>query len=319
MDSAGQGPATILIVGPTAVGKSALALALAERLPLEVVNADALQVYRGLDIGTAKPSLEEREQVRHHLIDILDPSEPFSAGDFRRLALPVVADIRRRGKCPVVVGGSGFYVRALVEGLSAIPPIPESVREEVRELWRRDGLAAVGKRLLTLDPVSAERIPPEDTQRVLRALEVVISTGRGLADWWSDEPEEGRLEIGCKLGLTLPRALLYDRIDQRVAEMVREGWIEEVRELLRRGCLPTSAAFQAIGYRQVVRHIRGEWPLDRALQDTARETRRFAKRQVTWFRKEQDVHWLDGQFPERALSAASGVILRGRENDQAEH
>ena len=272
------GPATILILGPTAVGKSALAMALAGHFPLEIVNADALQVYRGLDIGTAKPSVEDRASVRHHLIDILDPSEPFSAGDFRRLALPVIEDIRRRGKRPVVVGGSGFYLRTLVEGISPIPPIADDLRAEVRELCRNEGLAETRRRLVALDPRTAERIPEEDTQRTLRALEVVLATGRGLTSWWEDVPVANRLPVDAKIGLTVPRKLLYDRISRRVGRMAREGWVDEVAKLLGCGWLPTSPAFQAIGYRQVVRHIRGEWSLERALDDIARETRRFAKR-----------------------------------------
>lgn len=308
VEASGRGPATILILGPTAVGKSALALGLADALPLEIVNADALQVYRGLDIGTAKPSAEERVRVPHHLIDILDPSEPFSAGDFRRLALPVIDGIRRRGRTPVVVGGSGFYLRALVEGLSAIPEIPAAVRDAVRQQWRDEGLTAVRRRLEALDPRTAERLPDEDTQRILRGLEVVLATGRGLVDWWDEPPAEEPLEVGHKLGLTLPRALLYDRIAHRVDSMVGDGWVDEVKDLLSCGWLPTSPAFQAIGYRQVIRHIRGEWSLERALEDIVRETRRFAKRQVTWFRKESGVRWIDAQAPEGVLPAAKGVI-----------
>ena len=314
-EAAGRGPATILILGPTAVGKSALAIALARHLELEIVNADALQVYRGLNIGTSKPSPDDRAVVPHHLIDILDPDEPFSAGDFRRLALPVIEDIRRRGKTPVVVGGSGFYLRTLVEGISPIPPIPEAQRGAVRALWQAEGLGSVRRRLRELDPESVERIAAGDTQRTLRALEVVLATGRGLADWWASGSAGEPLEVGVKLGLTLPRTLLYDRISRRVERMAEAGWVGEVAELLAAGWAPISPAFQAIGYRQVVHHLRGELSLDQALGDIARETRRFAKRQLTWFRKEPAVDWIEAEPRAGQLSAALSAIGRGRVND----
>jgi tRNA dimethylallyltransferase len=292
----------VVILGPTAVGKSEVAMALAEHLPIEIVNGDALQVYRGLDIGTAKPSREDRERVPHHLIDILDPAETFSAGEFRRRALPVIEDIRKRGRTPVVVGGSGFYLRTLTGGISPIPPVPAAIRSEVRDFWRREGLAAVRARLERADPETAARVPPEDTQRTLRALEVVLGTGKGLVHWWASEPPAGAVEIAARIGLTLPRTLLYDRITRRVVKMAEAGWVEEVKELLAGGCATTSPAFQAIGYRQVVLHITGEWSLESALADTARETRRFAKRQLTWFRKEPDIRWIDAGSSDETLS-----------------
>ncbi|MCZ6508930.1 MAG: tRNA (adenosine(37)-N6)-dimethylallyltransferase MiaA [Acidobacteria bacterium] len=304
----------VLILGPTAVGKSALALSLADHYAIEIVNADALQVYRGLDIGTAKPSPGDRERVRHHLIDILDPSEPFSAGEFRRRALPVVKEISRRGRIPVVVGGSGFYVRTLTAGISPIPPVPPAIREEIGELCRRDGLAAVRERLAALDPETAGRLVDKDRQRILRALEVVLATGRGLAAWWAEEPASGGIKVAAKIGLTLPRALLYDRITRRVERMAKGGWVEEVKGLLTGGCQPTAPAFQAIGYRQVVLHIRGEWSLEKALEDTARETRRFAKRQLTWFRREDDVEWIEAEPSAETLPKALAA-LKGRIGD----
>ncbi|MDH3404992.1 MAG: tRNA (adenosine(37)-N6)-dimethylallyltransferase MiaA [Acidobacteriota bacterium] len=301
---------TLIVLGPTAAGKSALALALADHYPIEIVNGDSLQAYRGLDVGTAKPGAAERARVPHHLIDILDPSEPFSAGEFRRRALPVIEEIRARGRLPVVVGGSGFYLRALTAGLSAIPPVPGALRREVAALLRREGLPAVRRRLASLDPETAARVAADDPQRTLRALEVVLATGRGLADWWRREPPRAELEVLGRIGLTLPRALLYDRIARRLATMVADGWVEEVVGLLAGGCLPTMPAFQAIGYRQLVRHIRGEWSLERSLEETARETRRFAKRQLTWFRREPDVDWIEGRSLAEALPRALEAISR---------
>ena len=302
----------VLIVGPTAVGKSGLALALAGQLPVEIINADALQVYRGLDLGTAKPSVEERARVRHHLIDILEPTEPFSAGDFRRRALPIIEDVRSRGRLPVVVGGSGLYLRSLVSGISAIPEIPESIRQSTRDLLAEEGLDAVRRRLGELDPETADRLSAGDSQRHLRALEVVTATGRGLTAWWRDEPPQPSVAVLARLGLTLPRALLYDRIACRLQTMVTAGWVDEVRDLLAGGCLPTAPAFQAIGYRQVIRHINGEWSLERALEDTARATRRFAKRQLTWFRKEPDVEWIEAESLTKSLPRALAAIKAAR-------
>jgi len=302
----------VLIIGPTAVGKSEAAMALAERHAVEIVNADALQVYRGLDIGTAKPSRADRDRVPHHLIDILDPSEPFSAGEFRRRAVQVLEDIQQRGRIPVVVGGSGLYLRALTVGLSPIPPVPQQIRTEVKDRWRREGLTATRERLARLDPATAERIPAEDSQRTLRALEVVLATGRGLVAWWRESAPASGVEVAAKIGLTLPRALLYDRISQRVETMAEVGWVREVRELLARGCSPSWPAFQAIGYRQIVLHITGEWSLEEALADTVQQTRRFAKRQLTWFRREPDVHWIEaspsGRMSSRVLDAMSGPM-----------
>jgi tRNA dimethylallyltransferase len=308
MNRAGRQAGTVLIVGPTAAGKSTLALALAERHAAEIVNGDALQVYRGLDIGTAKPSPADRRRVPHHLIDILEPHEPFSAGEFRRRALPVIADIRRRGKLALVVGGSGFYLRALTRGLSSIPPVPAGVRDAVRAQFEAEGLAAVRRRLEALDGETAAVLGAEDTQRTLRALEVRLATGRGLAAWWRDCPPGDALTVLAWLGLTVPRALLYDRITRRIQHMAEAGWVDEVKHLLAGGSLPTAPAFQAIGYRQVIRHIRGEWSLDRALEDAARETRRFAKRQLTWFRKEPAVDWIEAPTVAEAIEPALSVL-----------
>lgn len=302
---------TVLLVGPTAAGKSALALALAEIYPLEIVNADALQVYRGLDVGTAKPSAAERERVPHHLIDILDPDEPFSAGEFRRRALPVLDAIRRRGRLALVVGGSGFYLRTLTRGLSAIPEVPAAARVEVRGQLEVDGLAAVRGRLEALDPETAAGIAADDAQRTLRALEVRLGTGRGLAEWWRDRPPADTLPVRARIGLTVPRTVLYDRITRRVQRMAETGWVDEVKGLLDGGYPFTAPAFQAIGYRQVIRHIRGEWPLARALEDTARETRRFAKRQSTWFRSEPGIQWIGAGSIGQALPRLRSILGDG--------
>ena len=293
----------LAIVGATATGKSALGMALAERLGGEIVNADALQVYRGLDIGTAKPGLDERARVPHHLIDILEPHERYSAGEFARLAEEAIREIQKRDRLPIVVGGSGLYLRALFEGISPIPVADPEVRQRLRERLGEggEGLAELYKELQGVDPETARRLPAGDTQRILRALEVALVSGKPLSAWISSQPVGAQRIAATRIGLTLPRSILYDQIAGRVARMVREGWVEEVAGLLARGVSPDSPAFQAIGYRQIVQSFEGEWSLDQAIEETVKATRRFAKRQETWFRKEPDVTWFSAQDLDRQI------------------
>lgn len=293
----------LAIVGATATGKSALGMALAERLEGEIVNADALQVYRGFDIGTAKPGLDERARVPHHLIDILEPYGRYSAGEFARRAEEVIREIQKRGKLPIVVGGSGLYLRALFEGISPIPAADPEVRQRLRERLGEggEGLPELYEELRVVDPETARRLPAGDTQRILRALEVALVSGKPLSTWISSQPFGAQRIAATRIGLTLPRAILYDRIAGRVARMVSEGWVEEVAGLLARGVSPDSPAFQAIGYRQIVQFFEGEWSLDQAIEETVKATRRFAKRQETWFRKEPDVTWFSAQDLDRQI------------------
>lgn len=288
-------PPVLAIVGATATGKSALALELAEALDGEIINADALQVYRGFDIGTAKPGAEERARIPHHLIDILEPHERYSAGDFARRAAEAIDEIRSRGRLPVVVGGSGLYLRALFEGLSPIPPGDPEVRRRLRERLEAEGLPALAAELRERDPETAARLPPGDTQRILRALEVSLVSGEPLSAYISRQPFGAQRIEAVRVGLTLPRGILYDQIAGRVAQMVQGGWVEEVASLLSRGLSPGLPAFQAIGYRQLVQYLEGTWSLDRAIAETIQATRRFAKRQETWFRRETDITWFSAQ------------------------
>jgi tRNA dimethylallyltransferase len=291
----------LAIVGPTATGKSALAMALAERLGGEIVNADALQVYRGFDIGTAKPDLAAQGRVPHHLIDILDPAERYSAGEFARRARLAIAEIQGRGRVPLVVGGSGLYLRALFQGLSPMPPSDPEVRGRLRQRLEAEGLAPLKEELRRLDPVTAQRLGAGDTQRVLRALEVAIVSGRPLSSWTAEQPFRTQSITAIRVGLTLPRGILYDQIAGRVTQMLEAGWLEEVETLLRQNLSPTLPAFQAIGYRQLVRCLEGSVSLQVAVEDIMRETRRFAKRQETWFRKEPEVAWFSAQDLERQI------------------
>lgn len=301
----------IAILGPTAAGKTGLGLTLARELDGEIINADALQVYRGLDIGTAKPSAEERAAAPHHLVDILDPEESYSAGEFVRRARPLIGEIRQRRRTPILVGGSGLYLRALLEGLSPIPQSDPEARRILEERCAREGLGALYEELCEVDPMTAGRLAPGDHQRILRALEVAASSGRTLASWIRQQPLGADRLGAVKLGLTLPRSILYDRIARRIDDMLEQGWVEEVEALLQRGVDPGVPAFQAIGYRQLVRYVGGDWSLQAAMEDTVRATRRYAKRQMTWFRQEKEVRWIDASDLERSMPSLIRELKSG--------
>jgi tRNA dimethylallyltransferase len=283
-------PRLVVILGPTATGKSDLAMAVARALDGEIVNGDALQAYRGLDLGTAKPTPLDRRTVRHHLVDILDPSESYSAGEFARLGRRAIEGIRERRKLALVVGGSGLYLRALLEGLSPIPEIPVEVRQRLQHQLSVGGLEPLRDELRRVDPETEARLASGDRQRILRALEVWQATSRPLSSWLRKRPEGEPLQA-MKIGLTLSRGLLYDRISERVEKMVQEGWVEEVRGLLATGLTGGEPAFQAIGYREIVRHVMLGTPLTEIIEEIIVATRRYAKRQLTWFRRERDVSW----------------------------
>ncbi len=284
------------------MGKSSLALAVARRLGGEIVNADALQVYRGFDLGTAKPSVEERREVPHHLVDILEPTETYSAAEFARRAHPLLREIAARGALPIVVGGSGLYVRTLLEGISPIPGTDPDLRRWLSGRVEEEGLGGSRRALRLLDPRLAARLEPGDTQRILRGVEVALGTGRPLSDWQQLEPIREQRLVGPLVGLTLPREVLYDRIASRVRQMLEDGWLEEVEGLLRSGLRRDVPAFQAIGYRQLARHLVEGGGLDRAVEEIILATRRFAKRQLTWFRKQRSVSWISGSSPEISLA-----------------
>ncbi len=296
-------PGVIAIVGPTASGKSALAIALAERLNGEIVNADALQVYRGFDIGTAKPSAEERRRVPHHLVDILDPGERYSAGEFARRARAVLAEIAARGRAAILVGGSGLYLRALWSGIAPLPPVDTQVRGRLLDRLESEGLAALFADLARRDPLTAARLGEGDTQRILRALEVAIATGETLTSWIARQPFGAEPVAMRKVGLTLPRGLLYDAIAARVQTMIAAGWLDEVRALLAGGIDRGSPAFQAIGYRQWVEFLDGGKGFEESVQKVVTLTRRFAKRQETWFRREEGVEWWDARRTRECLTS----------------
>jgi tRNA dimethylallyltransferase len=283
---------SVVICGPTASGKSQLGMALAYRFRGEIISCDALQVYRHMNIGTAKAKSAELQMVPHHLLDLREPDQDFSAGDYQRLGREVLQDIRRRAQVPFVVGGTGFYLRALIDGLFAGPGRSEVLRSRLWRIVRRRGSNALHRALCRADPFAARRIALADIPRMIRAYEVYHLTGKPIS-WWQGQQSTALLGFRwLKLGISWPREVLYQRINNRVEEMFRKGFVEEVRILLEsypRDC----HAFKAIGYRQVADHLEGRSTLEEAMEKTRLESRRYAKRQLTWFRALKDISWLD--------------------------
>ena len=278
----------IVLSGPTASGKSSLALALAREFPVEIVNADSLQVYRHFDIGTAKPTVTERSEVPHYLIDVADPDEPYDAGRYVRDAERAIGEIRARGKVPMLVGGTGMYIRALLRGLDPLPSDPR-VREELSRRWEAEGGAALHAELVRIDSETSVKVHPADRLRVLRALEIAAVAGippsRARAAWSSAGPRRGCLF----LALWPDRETLYRGIDARTEEMFRRGLLEEVRGLLARGFERSLKPMMALGYRHAASHLLDGVPLSETIDAVKRDTRRYAKRQVTWLSSEPDL------------------------------
>lgn len=283
----------LVICGPTASGKTALAVELARHFPIEVISADSRQVYRGLDIGTAKATAAERRQVPHHLLDVVAPDEEFSVADFASLAHSAIATINERGHLPVLLGGTGLYMRAVTEGLVDAPTGDPALRAELLEQEEREGPGTLFRLLQEVDPPLAQRIPPGDLTRTVRALEVYRLSGRRLSDFQREHAFAERPYATLKLGLAPPREELYRRIDQRVEWMLEQGLPAEVRGLLERGYGPECKALRTIGYQEMIRHLRGEIPLAEATALIQRNSRHYAKRQLTWFRRDDAIIWVD--------------------------
>jgi tRNA dimethylallyltransferase len=294
----------VAIVGPTASGKSALGVWLAERLNGEVMVCDSTQVYRGFDVGTGKLSPAEQHGVPHHLVDLLEPTEIFSAGDYRRRALEVLEDLARRSKLPVLTAGTGLYLRALVEGLADVPTRSEELRARLRARAERRGRDDLHRVLARLDPEAAARIAPRDLPKVIRAIEVCMLSGRRLTELHrAARPRLEGFEV-LKLGLVPPRDALYQRINARVEKMLAGGWREEVRRLAAAGVPPNAKPFQFIGYRELRAHLEGKLGEAETAAKIQQATRRYAKRQFTWFRREPGVRWFSGFGDDPALQAA---------------
>ncbi len=282
----------VVVVGPTAVGKSRVAVRLAKRLQTEVLAADSRQVYRGMDIGTDKPTLEERDGVPHRLIDLVDPDETFNAGIYRRTALPEIDRLHREGRLPLVVGGTGLYVRTLIRGLCEGPEADPTFRAELEEEARRKGAEVLHRELTRVDPKSAARLHPHDQVKIIRALEVYHLLGRPLS---SIHQRHGFGELPFSpllIGLMRERKALYRRIEERVDSQLARGLVDEVRGLLARGYDRRLGSMKGLGYRQIAAYLAGDCDYTEAVRLLKRDTRRFAKRQLTWFRKEPGILWL---------------------------
>jgi tRNA dimethylallyltransferase len=293
-------PLLLVLVGPTASGKTALSLKLAESFSGEIISCDSVAVYREFEIGTAKPSREERKRVPHHLIDVVAPEGQLSAGNYSRLARQAIAEISTRGHLPIVVGGTGLYLRALLEGLFAGPPRSEELRTRLRERARERGSEYLHRMLRRLDPKAAEAIHANDVSKIVRALEVSISARRPMTEMW----QQGRDRLQgfriLRIGLNPDREQLYARINERAAQMFKQGLVEETRVLLERyGEKPWPLG--SLGYKQARQFLAGELTLAEAIAAAQQGHRNYAKRQMTWFRREPDVEWLQGFGTDAAI------------------
>lgn len=280
----------IALVGATATGKTALSVALAQALRGEVINADSMQFYRGMDIGTAKASVTERQGVAHHLLDIYDLNVEASVATFQHLARQKITDIRARDHAPILTGGSGLYVRAALDTLE-FPPTDAQLRQQLTDQVAEDGTAALTAELRRVDPQSADRL--HDARRIIRAVEVHRLTGRPFSSYMPTRQYHSMMPPVLQVGLRIDRAVLHDRIAQRVHHMIDQGWLEEVQRLQAQGLADAPTASRAIGYKQMLAHLAGELTLSEAIEATIVATRRFARRQETWFKADPRVRWID--------------------------
>jgi tRNA dimethylallyltransferase len=294
MNSENPTPPLVAVIGPTASGKSALAVWLAEQLGGEVVACDSTQLYRGFDIGTAKPAAEDRRGVSHHLVDVLAPEEAATAGGYRQMALAVLTDLRQSARLPIFTVGTGLYLRALLEGLAEVPQRSEELRERLRLSAREHGPGHLRGILHRLDSEAAQKISPADEQKLIRAIEVCLLTKKPLTELHRN----GRAPLQgwgvLKIGLAPDREALHARIHARTRAMLAKGWLEEVRSLLDAGLPENAKPFDFIGYRELREVLQGRITVDHATAAIQQATRRYAKRQLTWFRREPAVHWLAG-------------------------
>ena len=299
----------LIVAGPTASGKSALALAVAEEFAGTIINADSMQLYRGLRILTAQPDDATQARVPHRLYGVLEPGDPASAGRWRTMALEAIAETGEAGRLPILVGGTGLYLRALLQGLAPIPPVPPAIREATRALHARLGAAAFHRALAERDPVAAERLDPGNTQRVIRAYEVVEATGKPLSAWQA-EPGAAASGLRCfAMHVMPPRPALCAAIDARFLRMMAQGALDEVRALQARHLDPALPALKALGVPALLKHLKGELSQEDAVCLAQQSTRQYAKRQATWFRHQLAAdHVLDAQFSERFLPGIFAII-----------
>lgn len=306
-----------VLIGPTAVGKTSIAIKLAKAMNAEIVSADSMQIYRGMDIGTAKPSMDERQGVPHHLIDLVDPDDLFTVADYQERFEEIVLEIRQRGKIPLVTGGTGLYVRAVTRRFKIPAPTAHpGLRQTLQKRAEREGGTILHMELERIDPISAARIHPNDRRRVIRALEVYHSSGKPFSFWL--ENAEERLDPGTVIiGLQRDRDELYQRINARVDSMIEQGLLEEVRSLLKLGYDPNLPSMQGLGYKELIPVIEGAVTLEEALELLKRRTRNYAKRQMSWFRREPTV-WFDIHDDENNVACKILSFFEGRFRENVE-
>lgn len=283
----------VAVVGPTASGKTALAVELAKALDSEIISADSMQFYRGMEIGTGAPSAEELSAVRHHFIGSLDPAEEISAGIYSAQARDVVATLNAQGKCAVLVGGSGLYIRAVIDGIFEGPSKDPELRQRLADEAEAIGVEALYTRLREVDPAYAEIVSSNDLRRIVRGLEVYQITGRPLSELHGEHQADPPTLDTVQVALLYPREILYERINRRVDSMVAAGFLEEVQRLLDDGLGEHVQRLKSLGYREIAAHLRGECTLEEALEQTKMFSRRYAKRQLTWFRGDDRIHWYE--------------------------
>ena len=297
-------PQIIVICGPTGSGKSAFAVELAHWLGGEIVGADSMQIYRHMDIGTAKPTLEERRRVAHHMIDIVDPDEGFDAVQFSDRARKTIAALNSRGRPSFVVGGTGLYIKALLHGLFQSESVDPIIRSRLRQELAQSGSSFLYERLKQIDPDAAGRLHPNDSYRIMRALETIASTGRSISKHQQEHGFEDDPFKALKIGLRIDRAQLYERIDQRVNLMIQAGWVGEVKKLLAMGYTAQLKSMQSIGYRHLVGFLLQTHSWEACVRTLKRDTRRFAKRQLTWFGADPQINW----FAPQQLNEIIGLV-----------
>jgi tRNA dimethylallyltransferase len=283
----------LVILGPTCVGKTQVSLKLADILKGEIVSFDSRQIYQRMDIGTAKPSKEEREKIPHHLIDMIPPDQNFSAADYGKRAREIITRIIEEGKQPIAVGGSGLYLNALIKGFFQGPPADQGIRERLKREAQTKGQDSLYDRLKRVDPQAAERIHPRDLVRIIRALEIYELTGKPISECQKNGHYESYPVSFLKVGLTLERSNLYERINWRVMDMMEKGLLREVKGIIDSGYDRELKAFKTVGYRELISHLNGDIDLEDAVEEIKINTRRYAKRQLTWFKKDKEIVWLE--------------------------
>ncbi|KAF0146219.1 MAG: tRNA dimethylallyltransferase [Nitrospirae bacterium] len=302
----------IILLGPTGVGKTGASILLAKALDTEIISADSMQIYKGMDIGTAKPSVKQREEVRHHMIDIVEPSETYSVGRYIEEVVPVIDSLHKKGKVPIIAGGTGLYIKAMTRGIFSGPSADWELREELAAL-EEEQEGSLYSYLQELDPEAASKVMPADKRRVVRAIEVCLKTRQGISELQQKLTSPLPYEF-IKIGLTRDRKELYKIIEGRVDEMIKAGLVNEVKNLIHpftRSPIHQLSSIQAIGYKEIAMYLKGEFPFEEAVRLIKRNTKRYAKRQFTWFKKEEDIHWIDitGIYSNKEISERAEQML----------